>query len=372
MAVARIEAARLPRLRAGAQLLHRPTAMRDPVDVARAIGGAQAQDVNAGPLTFRSRSRRIRLADVDRARTQERSLLRTWVMRMTIHLIPAEDAGWMLPIFEPGIERWSRRRLEQLGMPARDVEKALRVAKRTLEREAPITRPQLRERIAAAGVALDQQTGLHIIGLSVTSGLACLGPDRGRTTCLVLREDWLGEMPPFDSDAALAELARRYLGAFGPATDGDFAYWAGLPLGQVRRGLSSIADELEESDLGPETLLSLRGRRPRLPKAGQLRMLGAFDTYMLGYRDRDFALPSEHRAHLKAGGGGWLRPVIVRDGVVIGGWSYRRKGAQVEVELAAPNALGAADRKAIEGEVADIERFEGRPVGLIDAARTEP
>jgi hypothetical protein len=343
--------------------------MRDPVDVARAIAGAQAQDVHAGPLTFRSRSRRLTRADVDRARTEERSLLRTWVMRMTIHLIPAEDAGWMLPLFEPGIERWSRRRLKQLGMPARDLEKALRVARRTLEREGPVTRPQLRERIAAAGVTLDQQTGLHVIGLAVTSGLACLGPDRGRTTCLVRREDWLGNLPSFDRDAALAELARRFLGAFGPATDRDFAYWSGLSLGQVRQGLSSIANQLEESNLGGSTLLWLRGRRPRLPRAGQLRLLGAFDTYMLGYRDRDFALPVEHRAHLKAGGGGWLRPVIVRDGGVIGGWSYRRKGGHVEVELGTPDALSPADRKAIDAEVADIRRFDGCPVRLVDGTR---
>ena len=340
--------------------------MRDPVEVARAIAGAQAQDIHAGPLTFRSRSRRLTLADIDRARTEERSLLRTWVMRMTIHLIPADDAGWMLPLFEPITEKWSRRRLQQLGMPAKDLGKALRVAKRTLEREGPVTRPQLRERIAAAGVALDQQTGLHVIGLAVTSGLACLGPDHGRSACLVLREDWLGKMPRFDRDAALAELARRYLGAFGPATDRDFAYWSGLPLGQVRQGLRSIAGELEESKLGAGALLSLRDRRVRMPRAGQLRMLGAFDTYMLGYRDRDFALPSEHRAHLKAGGGGWLRPVIVRDGVVIGGWSYRRKGGRVEVELRDPDSLSAADREAIDVELADIERFEGCRVSAVD------
>ena len=94
-------------------------------------------------------------------------------------------------------------------------------------------------------------------------------------------------------------------------------------------------------------------------------MLGAFDTYLLGYADRNFALPSEHREAYKAGGGGWLRPIIVRDGVVIGGWSYRRKGDAVEVTLGEPNSPTRADRKAIDAEVADIERFEGAPVKLV-------
>jgi hypothetical protein len=332
------------------------------VEIARAIAGAQAQDVFAGPLTFRSRGKRLTAADIDRARTEERSLLRTWVMRMTIHLIPSDDAGWMLPLFEPKIERWSRSRLEQLGMPAAAVRKAHRAAKRTLQREGPVTRPQLRERIAAAGVELDTQTGHHVIGLVVTSGLACLGPDRGRTTCLVLREEWLGKQPRFDRDKALAELARRYLRAFGPASDRDFAYWSGLTLGEVREGLRAISGELTESRLGEETLLSLKKQRRRAPPAGQLRMLGAFDTYMLGYKDRGFAVPPDEETFVTEGGGGWIRPVIVEDGRLIGGWRVTRKGGEMQISISPLAPFSSVTRTAVEAEVADIGRFEGRPV----------
>jgi hypothetical protein len=363
-AARRIEPQHLPKLRAAAQLLHRPASARDPAEIAKAVAGIQAQDVYAGPLSFRSRSRTLTAADVTRARTEERSLLRTWVMRMTIHMIAAEDAGWMLPLFEPGIEKWQRRRLEQLGLPAADVAKALRVAKRTLGREGPVSRPALRERIAEAGVELDNQTGLHAVGLTVTSGLACLGPDQGRQSCLVLREDWLAKPKRFDREAALAELARRFVGAFGPATERDFAKWSGLPLRDLRVGLERIAGELAAARLGEETALTLKGRRNRWPAESELRMLGAFDTYMLGYADRDFALPRQHRTAFKAGGGGWLRPIVVRDGVVIGGWSYRRKGGGVEVTLGSPRSLSAADRKAIETEVEDIARFEDAPVRI--------
>ena len=110
-----IDPARLARVRAATQLLHRPATARDPAEIARAIAGAQAQDVYAGPLTFRSRSRKLTAADIKRARTEERSLLRTWVMRMTIHLIPTDDAGWWLPLFEPDIERWSAQTARPAG-----------------------------------------------------------------------------------------------------------------------------------------------------------------------------------------------------------------------------------------------------------------
>src|SRR3954452_4558946 len=115
----------LARRRAATQLLHRPASATDPAEIARAIAGAQAQDVYAGPLTFRSRSRKLTAEDIRKARTESRSLLRAWVMRKTIHLIPTDDAGWWLPLFEPETERWSRRRLAPLGLPAAKQDKAL-------------------------------------------------------------------------------------------------------------------------------------------------------------------------------------------------------------------------------------------------------
>jgi hypothetical protein len=354
-----VDPAELARLRAATQLLHRPTAAKEPAAIARSIGGAQAQDVYAGPQQFRSRSRRLTAGQIERARTEERSLLRTWVMRMTIHLIPMEDAAWWLPLFEPGIEAWSRRRLKQLGMPAAKQEKALRAVARALAAEGPLTRSEARERVEAAGVRLTSQTGMHIALTAVVSGIACLGPDRGRTTCLVRREDWLGKPSPVDRDKALAELARVYLRAFAPATDRDFAYWAGLPLRDVRAGLESISKEIEEVRVGDQTMLAPRGGLPRLPRAGQVRMLGNFDTYLLGWKDRTFSVSGEHALHVKAGGGGWIRPVIVEDGIVVGGWRSTRKGGRLEISLNLPKAERQRLGDAIDAEVADLERFEG-------------
>jgi hypothetical protein len=360
-----IDPAALARLRAATQLLHRPTSAREPAEIARSIAGAQAQDVYAGPLTFRSRSRRLTAEDIRRARSEERSLLRTWVMRMTIHMIPTEDAGWWLPLFEPGIETWSRRRLTQLGMPAARQDKALRAAAKALAEEGPLTRTEVRERIEAAGVRLNTQTGMHIALTAVVSGIACLGPDRGKTTCLIRREDWLGKPPPFDRDKALGELARVYIRAFGPANDRDFAYWAGLPLRDVRAGLESISSEIDEVHVGDQTMLAPRGRRPRLPTTGQVRMLGNFDTYLLGWKDRAFAVTGEHALHVKEGGGGWIRPVIVEDGIVVGGWRSSRKDGRLEISLNLPKVERQRLGEAIEAEIADIARFEGTEARIL-------
>jgi winged helix DNA-binding protein len=357
--VRRVDPARLARVRAATQLLQRPLTARDPAEIARAIAGAQAQDVYAGPLTFRSRSRTLTAADITRARTEERSLLRTWVMRMTIHMIPTEDAGWWLPLFEPGIAKWSARRLEQLGLSRGKRERALAIIAKALADDGPLTRSEARDRVAAAGIELDTQTGMHIALSTVVSGIACLGRDRGKSTCLVRREDWLGKLPPFDRGRALAELARRYIGAFAPATDRDFAYWAGLPLRDVRAGLESISGELEQARVGEETMLVSRGGPSRLPAKGQVRMLGNFDTYLLGWKDRGFSVASEHATHVKEGGGGWIRPVIVEDGIVVGGWRSSRKGKRLEIALNLSEAERERLGPKIDEEIADIGRFEG-------------
>ncbi len=280
-------------------------------------------------------------------------------MRKTIHLIPTDDAGWWLPLFEPEAERWSRRRLEQLGLPTTKQNRSLDVIARALADEGPLTRSEARERVEAAGVRLNQQTGMHIALTAVLSGIACLGPDKGKTTCLVRREDWIGKQPAFDRDRALAELARRYIRAFAPAIDRDFAYWSGLPLRDVRAGLESISKEIEEVKVGDQTMLGPRRGPSRLPAAGQVRMLGNFDTYLLGWKDRGFSVASEHATHVKAGGGGWIRPVIVEDGIVVGGWRSSRKGGRLEIELNLPRAERDRLGAKIEAEVADLARFEG-------------
>ena len=88
-------------------------------------------------------------------------------------------------------------------------------------------------------------------------------------------------------------------------------------------------------------------------------MLGNFDTYLLGWKDREFSVTGEHAAHVKEGGGGWIRPVIVEDGIVIGGWRSLARERRLEISLNLAEASTRAARRAIDAEVADIARFEG-------------
>ena len=170
----------------------------------------------------------------------------------------------------------------------------------------------------------------------------------GKQHAYVLVRDWLGEPKPVDRDAALAELARRYLVGHGPADDRDLASWAGLPLRDARAGLAAIASELERARGRP--------RRPREAAAGRAeipppRLLGAFDPVLLGWTSREPILgPHTQPGHrqrplppLRAG----RRPR--RRHLEAG----RRQGDDRAPRAASPRRPTAA----LEADAADVERF---------------
>jgi Winged helix DNA-binding domain len=358
----RVEPVRLPLLRAAAQLLHRPPDNRHPADVARAICGAQAQDERAGRLAFRARTRSLTAADVDRARNEERSLVRTWAMRRTMHLLASDDVGWLVPLFEPIMVSESRRRLAQLAIEPKDQDRALHEIERALASDGPTSRSELVERLERRGIEINDQTRVHVFRLAVASGIACQGPGMGAAASLVLERDWLGPRPRHDRGRALAELARRYVTAFGPATEADFAGWSGLARRDVRSALARVAGELREVRLGRERAWVRRGRSRRA-RDGLVRLLPAWDTYLMGHRDRGFIAESASWRRIMPGGG-VLRATILLDGRGVGTWRMRRERGGLRIDLEPFSRLEPATAEAIEAEVADIGRFEGVPATL--------
>jgi hypothetical protein len=304
-------------------------------EVVRELVGVQAQEPVAGALSIRVRTNGVTRADVERALVDERSIVRLWAMRGTIHLVAAEDAAWLVDLFGPLAVRASHRRLEQLGVATADHPRAVSLIRTALAEHGPLTRAELMQHLAPAGITTDGQAAAHLPQLAALEGHVCFGPTRGGKPTFVLRDDWLGrELPRPPRESALAELARRYVHAFGPAEPEDFAVWAGLPLRDARAGWAEAVSTRAAEEPAPEPPIT--------------RLLPAFDTYLLGYRSRDFAVPAEHARRVWPGGG-IVRPTVVENGRAVGTW--RRTGAKVELEPFPGEKIAAAD------EMADVERF---------------
>jgi hypothetical protein len=171
----------------------------------------------------------------------------------------------------------------------------------------------------------------------------------GKEHAFVAARDWLGERPQVDREAALAELARRYLVGHGPATDADLARWAGLPLRDARAGLTSISRRLV--DLG-DGLVDLRKREDPAPLPPP-RLLGAFDPLLLGWASRDDVI-GPHRGLVT--NNGIFRPFALVDGRAVATWRLTRGKVEVEqLERVAKKAAGRleADATAVEAFLAD-------------------
>jgi hypothetical protein len=321
---------------------------RDPVAVVERLLAVQGQDPRGARLAIRSRTKGLSTADVDRALTEDRSLLITWLHRGTLHLVRSEDYPWLQALTAPPLRNGNARRLAQEGVSPAAAERGVATIAHCLEEEGPLTRTQLRERIDAAGVRTEGQALVHLLMLACLRGLAVRGPMIGRQHAYVLVRDWLGESAPVDRDRALTELARRYLLGHGPAGDRDLAKWAGLPLRDARAGLKAIAAELHEREDG---LLEIAGRD--IP--GELpppRLLGPFDPVLLGWASREWLLDS-HKAVITVNG--LFRPFALVDARAVATWSMPAG----KVVLDPFDRLSRKAAAALQADALDVVRYLG-------------
>ncbi|MFJ8911736.1 winged helix DNA-binding domain-containing protein [Amycolatopsis sp. NPDC102389] len=337
-------------VRARAQLLTAPAA--DVLTVAGSVAAVQAQSTPAARLAFRARSRGLTAQDVDASR----EVTRTWLMRKTLHLVPTADLRWLNRLFGPRNVQAGQGRRKQLGLTEELCGRALEKLQDLLSGKT-LTRHEILDGLAADGIALDarSQAPAHLLAYAANRGLLCRGRDAGTEPTYVLLDEWTAE----DHDPAEphTELAHRYLTAYGIATAEDFSTWSGLPLGLCRKAFAAL--ELVPAGQGfalPETELSALPCPPRL--------LGAFDTYLLGYRDRDLLLDPADAKRVNSGGG-MIAPTVLVDGRIAGTWHTKRTAKQTKVVLEPFATLPRSAITGLESEVDDYGRFLGETAVLV-------
>jgi hypothetical protein len=236
-----------------------------------------------------------------------------------------------------------------------------------LTARGPLTRAEIVAHLAGHGITLVGQAAPHLLGRAALEGWICYGPDRGKEPTYVLLSDWVALGLALPPEEAGAELARRYLAAFGPAGPDDWAAWSGLSLKVGRAAWGRIADELIDVVVEGRPAWLLKAHQARLDEAPPsdpvVRLLGGYDTYLLGYRSRDLVLDPAHARRIHPGGG-IIHPALLVDGMVAGTWriTRRRAGVEIAVEPFAP--LAPAVLAALDAEAADVGRFLGQPATL--------
>ncbi len=340
MAVSRVLAERI----SAQGLAGEPAA--DPVAVAGRLLAVQGQDPRGARLAIRARSNCASAAEVDRALSEDRSILVTWLNRGTLHLIRSEDYPLLQTLTTPPLLTSCRRRLGQEGVSEAMAERALATIERAIVDDGPQTREQLRDRLDSAGLRTEGQALIHLFFLAAIQGVLVRGPMVGKQHAYVLVRDWLGPQKAVDRDLALAELARRYLVGHGPADDRDLARWAGLPLRDARAGLTAIAPELDQREDGLVDLAASERSRSLPPP----RLLGAYDPLLLGWTSRaEIIGPHEFLVT----DNGLFRPFALVGGRAVAVWGLAK--GKVEIK-----PLGKVTKKAdaaLERDAREVERY---------------
>jgi uncharacterized protein YcaQ len=289
-------------------------------------------------------------------------------MRGTLHLVPSEDLGWLLALLGPVFVAGNRSRRAELGLDDETCARGVRVIRDALAEQGPLTKVELVEQLARGGINAEGQAVVHLVGYAALQGVLCQGPDRDGKPAYVLVGDWL---PPVQSvtltrEAACAELARRYLAGYGPAAPEDFAAWSGLALKEVRAAWKGVAEDAVEVEVDSHRAWLLKERVEWLDDlraansagAPLVRLLSAFDTYLLGYKGRERVVAPEHARRIHPGGG-ILHPTLLVDGRAAGTWKTQRKGGRLDLLVSPFDSLASEVLTGLEAEAADVGRFMG-------------
>ena len=334
-----------------------------PSEVVARLLAMQAQDHRGALWSIGLRLPESTVADIERA-IANRTIVRTWPMRRTLHYVAADDVRWMLRLLTPRAIKGMAGRLARLGIDEPVLARGRKAIEKAFREHPLLTREQVYDVLARAKIPPENQRGIHIISRLSQEGLLCFGPHRGSAPTFALLDEWIPPSRVLARDEALARLTARYFRGHAPATVRDFAWWSGITLGDARTGVAMMSAELEQKKIGDTTYIVSRAAAEVSADARQvarrLFLLPGFDEYMLGYSDRSVALDSAHAQKIVPGNNGMFMPTIVARGRVIGTWRMGPSRSTVPVTPLPFTPLSAGDARAFAAAAQRYQTFHGR------------
>jgi uncharacterized protein YcaQ len=335
------------------------------VDVVRDTAGIQAQVMSAAELSIWTRRQSTVHDEVQGALWQTRALVRTSAMRLTLHLLPARDFAMYIAALKPmataTLQRWHARvgaRPEQVRAMIQTVVDSFRGDEAQTQQEL-IARAKKR---AGRGVRAWLDHAWSAVRPAVIDGAIVYGPPRGAEATFVRVDAWLGVQPPIAVDEARAELLRRFLSAFGPATPHDFAKWSGLKTSDARSALAAIEDEVTDVAVDDGRGWILRRDVQVLADsrldAHAICLLPAFDSLLLAHATKEHLVDARFYKRVYRPQG-WISPTVLQGGRIIGVWFQKPAAKDVMLDVQLFNAPTPAVRDAIAAESDAMSLFLG-------------
>jgi hypothetical protein len=340
----------------------------DLVSLTRDVCGLQAQILSAAFLQAWAREHTIQRTELENALWKKRTLIRTSLMRQTLHLIPSDQFSVYIAALRSSRVAGALRIMRRFGINEEEAANLTLLIMEILSPEAqtrgPIrdaVRPKVSKRVRAW---MDKVWS--IMRIPIAEGLICYGSGEGNEVRYVRSDQWIKpKLLKVPEEQARAQLLRWYLRAYGPATLRDFAHWAGMPASEVRPLRSLLAADLEEIKIGNTVCLLLRedlGALTAGVETHSVRLLPHFDPYLLAHREKDHLLPVRHYKRVYRNQA-WISPVLLVDGAIAGVWSYKIQRKELAVTVEVFERISRTVKTSIEGESESLAEFLGTTLG---------
>lgn len=363
--------------------LSEPAADLGPADIAGVICGAHAQVLSAAELSIARRIAGGTRADVQRALWEDRTLVKTFGPRGTVHLLPTVDLPmWTgalsaLPSSVPMHPEPVRFSTEEADRVIAAIGDALTDTELTVDELTEA----IEERVGPWAVERTMDAfqdkwprWRQLTSTAAHRGMLCFGPNRGRNVTYTNPHRWLPGFRPDGGDVALRALVHRYLYAYGPATSQHFAKWLSIPPRRADELFGELSSVLEAVELDGEPAWTTAGdtELPDRPNRS-VRLLPYFDAYVVAGQPRERLFPGAAAARALAGGQAGNYPVLLIDGVVGGVWHPRRAGQKVAITVEPLRELTATERRELDDEVELVGAvIEARPTLTIGVVSVGP
>ncbi len=358
---------RLAALRLERQHLETRAPLDAMLDVVRDHVAVQAQVIGSAELAIHARIDGLRRGDVATALWRDRTLVKTWAMRGTLHLVASDELPELVAALGTRIN-WLRPVWLRYFRVTKDEMLALQDAIGEVLTGEPMTRTALAQ-------ALADRLGDDAFADRVTSGwgtflkpaasrgLLCFGPDDGRNVTFVDPRAWLGREMPQPSEDAIGAVIERHLAAFPGCSKGELARWWGVQGGApLRKPIASLGDRVVEVAAADTKVLVRRADLEMLDHVDpstSVRLLPAFDPYTLSLEKQAEPLLPLARRPLVSRTAGWISQVVLVGGAVAGTWTHAVKKDRLAIEVAPWRRLTAAEQRGIDKEAARIGAFLG-------------
>jgi hypothetical protein len=325
------------------------------------LGAIQGQDYAGAKWSIGLRLPQATDAGIEQA-IGDQTVIRTWLMRGTLHFVAAADIRWMRMLLSPRVIDGSSGRHRQLELDAGTFSRSERLFARALRGGKRLTRNEMYLVLEKAGISTVGQRGYHILWRAAQKGLICFGPMNGTQQTFVWLDEWVPKTTIMFRDQALAELAKRYFTSRGPATLRDFVWWSGLKVVDARAGLEAVASQLIREKADGQTYWMPRNMPARKDRSPTAYLLPGFDEYLLGYKDRTAVLAAGHSRNVCPGSNGVFRPTIVINGRIAGTWSRSFKGGGVAFGFQPFMSLSEVEKKSFAKAASIYAQFLAVPV----------